>query len=67
MNPEDVMLSPEQVAKLWNVHRTTIMRIFHDEPGVMKISSKSERARKKTIMRIPIPVLERVRRRNEVV
>ncbi len=61
------MLSPEQLAQLWSVHRTTILRMFAEEPGVMKFSSVRGKIRKRSTMRIPYSVAERVRRQNEVI
>lgn len=61
------MLSPEQLAQLWSVHRTTILRMFNDVPGVMKISSVPGKIRKRSTMRIPVSVAERVRRQHEVI
>lgn len=61
------MLSPEQLAELWSVHRTTILRLFKEEPGVMKISSVPGKIRKRSTMRIPVSVAERVRRQHEVI
>jgi hypothetical protein len=61
------MLSPEQLAQLWSVHRTTILRLFSEEPGVIRFSSVPGKVRKRSTMRIPYSVAERVRRQNEVI
>jgi hypothetical protein len=53
--------SPEEVAKMWSVHKDTIRKMFRDEPGVVSISNG--KLKKNRTIRIPAAVLERVHRR----
>jgi len=62
--PEPVFTTAEVAAEM-KVHAETVRRIFSDEPGVLKISSKNGRGRRVTL-RIPQHVLQRVLRKLEV-
>jgi hypothetical protein len=52
--------SPEEIAKLWSVHATTVKRKFEDRPGVLKLgrANTSGSKRRYTILRIPESVLQ---------
>ena len=52
----------EELAAMWKLHRKTIVRMFENEPGVLKIKGPGERgsnSNRKTL-RIPQSVMERV-------
>jgi hypothetical protein len=51
--------SVPEIAKQWRASDDTIREIFRDEPGVVRIGS----SKKKTVLRIPADVLERVHQR----
>ena len=51
-----------ELAEMWNRNRKTIVRMFEDEPGVLKIKDPGQRgegSNRKTL-RIPQSVMERV-------
>ncbi len=53
--------SPQEVAATWGLHPKTIIRIFSDEPGVLRIGETGRRnKRDHVVLRIPQSVLERV-------
>jgi hypothetical protein len=59
-------VTPEELARRWHVSPTTIRRWFRDEPGVIQWGRADSRPGKKRAhlsMRIPLAVVERVRRR----
>lgn len=50
-----------EIAEIWGVSHMTIRRLFENEPGVLVFGSPETRyGRKRTTMRIPHSVLERV-------
>jgi hypothetical protein len=55
----------QEIGELWNLHPSTITRLFRDEPGVLKFGSmQSRRGRRCHVtLRIPASVVERVHRR----
>jgi hypothetical protein len=57
--------SAQEIAEMWHLSPTTIIRLFRDEPGVVKIGkSPSRRGRRSyTTLRIPESVVQRVHRR----
>ena len=57
-------LTVVEVAEIWRLHRSTIERIFYDEPGVLKIvRPETRRKRRYVTMRIPESVVARVHER----
>lgn len=58
----------KEVAEIWNLSRSSIIRIFQAEPGVLKIGAKKPgRGRRNNVtLRIPESVLQRVHRRMSV-
>ncbi len=57
-------LTVVEVAEIWRLHRSTIERIFYDEPGVLKIERpETRRKRRYVTMRIPESVVARVHER----
>jgi hypothetical protein len=53
-----------EVAQLWGIGKSTVIRIFEDMPGVLRLSMptllKSQRKnRPKVMLRIPLSALER--------
>ena len=56
--------TPNEVAKLLRLHRTTVTRMFQDEPGVLKIGRNRRRSgRPHVTLRIPDAILQREIRR----
>lgn len=55
------MLTPQQVAKRWQVSADYVRRLFAKEPGVLVIGNGD-----RVHIRIPPDVLERVERRQQV-
>lgn len=51
-----------ELAALWKLSRDTIIRMFRDEPGVLKLSNegKSKRRRDYVTLRVPESVVVRV-------
>lgn len=52
-----------EIAKRWKLSIVTIRKLFEDESGVMKVMGKTG---KRSRMRIPKSVMERVQRRMQV-
>lgn len=54
--------TPRQLAELWILDESTIRRLFHDEPGVLKYSHSSLRSGRRgyVTLRIPESVARRV-------
>jgi hypothetical protein len=53
-----------EIASLWRLSTDTIQRMFQDEPGVLPLGDKNPRGkRKRTTLRIPRAVMERVKKR----
>jgi hypothetical protein len=50
-----------QIASMWQLSTDTIQRLFRDEAGVITLSGKNRK--KRTTLRIPRQVMERVKRR----
>ena len=57
-NVLEEMLTVQQVCEAWNIAERTAIRIFAEEPGVIKLGTARRR-----ILRIPVSVAERVRQR----
>jgi hypothetical protein len=56
--------SPDELATLWGVSVDSIRRIFRDEPGVLKMGSRSPKHKRQYLtLRIPESVAERVHTR----
>ena len=54
--------TPKQLAELWLLDESTIRRLFHDEPGVLKFGHAARRdgRRDYITLRIPESVARRV-------
>lgn len=55
--------TPQQVAEMWGISEATVIRIFQDEEGVLKLSLSrglTGRRAPRVSLRIPASVLERV-------
>src|SRR3954449_682087 len=53
--------TPQELAELYRVHRTTITRLFIDEPGVWRAGHPATRGkRQRFTLRIPETVAKRV-------
>ena len=56
--------SVPQLAKIWFLSENTVRRIFLEEPGVLKLSHKETRHKRRyTTLRIPERIAQRVHRR----
>jgi hypothetical protein len=55
----------KEIALLWKLSTSSIINIFRDEPGVLKIGHDRPRRRRRsyTTLRIPHSIVERVYRR----
>jgi hypothetical protein len=53
----------KDLAEKWCMSESTILKLFVDEPGVIKIGERSSRKRTKVSIRIPLSVAERVYRK----
>jgi hypothetical protein len=60
--PEEELLTPQELAKLWKFDESTIRRWFMDEPGVVVFGEEDRRdgKRQHTKLRIPQTVAQRV-------
>ncbi len=59
--------TPEEIADLWKIHPETVRRIFGEEPGVLNTGAEQKPGKKKkTTLRIPESVLQRVHLRRSV-
>ncbi len=55
--------SPRTIAELWGVSQQTVLNIFREEEGVIKITESNKKGRRPcTVIRIPESVYERVYR-----
>lgn len=54
--------TPQEIADIWRLDVSTIIRIFKDSPGVLKIGREGRRDGKRdyTSLRIPASVVQRV-------
>lgn len=52
--------SPNQIAELLGLHASTVIRMFQDEPGVLKLNQRRLSGRRPHVtLRIPNALLER--------
>jgi AraC-like DNA-binding protein len=49
-----------QLAKKWHLSESTLLRLFKEEPGVLRIGNLRTRKRTKISLRIPAEVANRV-------
>jgi AraC-like DNA-binding protein len=57
-------LTVAQVAERWGLSSDTITRIFADEPGVIALGKENPRGKRRRVtLRIPMEVVERVKRK----
>jgi hypothetical protein len=49
-----------EVAERWNVTAVTVIRLFRDQPGVLRLGSMTARRRTRSELRIPKSVVDRV-------
>lgn len=56
------LYTPQDLARAWCVHVSTVRRLFQDEPGVLKLGQATTRngTRSYVTLRIPAAVLARV-------
>lgn len=55
---------PAEVARVWGLSEDTIVRLFRNEPGVLRLGSPGRGGKRKYVtLRIPASVLRRVHRR----
>jgi hypothetical protein len=65
----ETCFTPEQIARCWNLSPDKVRRLFENEPGVLVLEGDGAlygRRRHRTL-RIPVSVVERVRRKLSVV
>jgi hypothetical protein len=57
-------LTVAQVAERWGLSADTITRLFADEPGVIALGKEHPRGKRRRVtLRIPVEVVERVKRK----
>jgi hypothetical protein len=57
-------LTVAQVAERWGLSPDTITRLFADEPGVISLGKEHPRGKRRRVtLRIPVEVVERVKRK----
>ena len=57
-------LTVAQVAERWGLSSDTITRIFADEPGIIALGQEHPRGKRRRVtLRIPVEVVERVKRK----
>lgn len=56
------MYTPQEVAAAWKISLSSVRRLFRNEKGVIDVSSRPKTIRRRTEIRIPKTVLERVQR-----
>jgi len=47
--------TPAELAEIWKLHETTIIRMFRDRPGVLKIGKSNRRDGKRDYVTLRIP------------
>jgi hypothetical protein len=63
-SPDAEFLTVQQIAERWELSPDTITRIFRDEPGVIPLGKENPRGKRKRVtLRIPVEVVERVKRK----
>ena len=64
---EERHFSPKEIAAIWRVSVSSVIRLFEREPGVIDVNSGlGKHAKRHRTLRIPKSVMERVHRRREV-
>lgn len=56
MEQIEELYTPQDLAKLWKLHPTTIQRMFVDEPGVLVYGKEGRRDGKRQYITIRIPI-----------
>lgn len=56
MEAIEELYTPQDLAKKWKLHPTTIQRLFVDEPGVLVYGKEDRRDGKRQYITIRIPV-----------
>jgi hypothetical protein len=65
---DSLFYTVDEIANMWKVSQDSVRRIFRCEPGVLSISPRQRKGKRPyATLRIPQPVLERVRRRLSLV
>ena len=63
-NGDEHHYTPEQVAEMWGLSKTTVRRLFEDDPGVLKICMRrlliNRKHKPHVSLRIPASALERI-------
>jgi hypothetical protein len=64
MQVEERHFSPKELGKLWNMSHDSIIRLFRDEPGVLRLCPPHRRGvRRRVTYRIPESVAAKVHER----
>lgn len=53
----------QEIAKAWGISVSTALRLFQEEPGVLRLGNLKSRKRTKISLRVPLEVAERVHKR----
>lgn len=59
----DEHFTAKELAKRWHMSESTVLKLFADEPDVIRIGNLKSRKRTKISVRIPRDVAERIYRR----
>ena len=52
-----------EIARMWKLSLSTVLRLFREEPGVLRIGNTNSKKREKVSIRIPASVAIRVHER----
>lgn len=62
------LFTPADIALMWKISQDSVRRLFRRESGVLAISRPARRGKRPYVtLRVPLSVLERVRRRLSLV
>lgn len=60
------LFTPAEIAEAWKVSTRTVQDLFRNQPGVVRIGNQLPGRRRRTILRIPESVVERVQAERQV-
>jgi hypothetical protein len=68
VKPDEEHFTVQQIAEMWVFHPSTVIDLFREEEGVIRLGNPVSTAQKRafTTLRIPRSVMERVHRRLQV-
>ena len=60
------LYTPAEIAEAWKLSTRTVQDLFRDQPGVVRIGNQLPGRRRRTILRIPESVVDRVQAERQV-